>query len=689
MPRDLVIASPGQRVSAAAWARYEQVGLEPELELDSLVLNWTDKRVPDLEAKGALVSISIERTIEGGSTVSMTLRDPNQRMFGAGRVTSPRAQRTAARTAYRHAPVEVDEGFEPILTPDVIGRAMEVELDGVTFRLVKVRYSSATGEAQLTFEDRIVYWLRRKRGERRASRGSCTRAEFVLSLLREVRARQYRFVCPELHARQPIDAASRVSGASRAVAPVAASGAGAAQGNGSGAQGGFPQGASFTVKGAKATPDQKRNLDGVLTECSANGCSRDVMVATVCCVIQESLAKRLGYGDAAGPDSRGLFQQRAPWGSLQDRLDPRASTRMFLLGGAGGQPGWKQKNKSLQAVPGGIESAVKAVQVSVGGYDQHQTEAAAIVRAWGGAGTAEGQAAGGGTYAKSYQFSRNADEDSWTAVQRLAEEVGWRFFVVGNSVYYMSEKDLYGRRARYEVTPDDPALLDVTYDVDWGKPVSELELNVVLDRWGAPPGSVALVNGFGPPDGRWLIASVSRDYFSPTATVTCRQPGKEKLEPASERATRASNATGTGDTTGTAVDAGTKAGKLYAEAKRISDAGGTYVYGGGHGPPLNSLSSGQGLDCSSSCSLALHRAGMFNSPNAIVSGDFARDWGWPGRGRQFTVWANAGHVWIQFHGIGNAWRFDTSAYGSGGRGPRLRSTPRPTDGFTPRHWQGV
>lgn len=684
MPRDLITADPGQRVSAAVWKRYEQVGLEPDLTLDELVLNWTDRRVTDLDAKGALASINIERTIEGGSTVTMTLKDPTRRLFTGGRLVSTRARRAAARSAYRKAPVEVDEGWEPILSPDVIGKAMEVELDGVTFRLVKVRYSSAAAEAELTFEDRIVYWLRRKRGERRASRGGATRAEFVLSLLREVRARQYRFVCPELHVRQPIDAGKKVSAVRRTTTSATSTSAVESE-----QSGGFAQGSKFTIKGARATPDQKRNLDGVLTECSQCGCSRDVMIATVCCVIQESVCKRLGYGDAAGPDSRGLFQQREPWGPLEERLDPRQSTRLFLLGGRGAQKGWKQANQSLQRVPGGVEAAVKRVQISVGGYDQHRTEATAIVRAWGGAGSAEGDAAaGGGTYSKSYQFSRNSDEDSWTAIQRLAEEVGWRFFVVGNSVYFMSEADLYARRARYEVTPEDPAILDLTYDVDWGKPASQLELEVVLDRWGAPPGSVVLVNGFGPPDGRWLIASVTRDYFAPTATVTCRQPGKEKLEPASERVTRASNAAGAGDSGGTGVDDGSKSGRFYAEAKRISDAGGTYVYGGGHGPPLNSLSSGQGLDCSSSTSLALHRAGLFNSPNAIVSGDFARDWGEPGRGQRFTVWANGGHVWTQFHGIGNAWRFDTSPYGSGGRGPRLRSTPRPTDGFTPRHWPG-
>ena len=689
MPAQIVASRP-RLSSARDWRRWEQVGLAPELELSELVLNWADRKASDLDVRGALVSVKLERTIEGGSTVTLVIADPEQRLF------SRRAKRTrsladprsrAGRAAYRREPVAVDEGWEPILGPDVVGGAVELELDGVVFRLVKVRYSSVTQQAELVFEDRIVYLLKRKRGAKRANRKRCTRAEFMLALLREVQAGRYRFVCPELHQRQPIDSSSRTLARSRgAHAPMLrATTTSARERDVETRSGGFAPNAKLTVKGVRAAGDQLRNLDGVLAECAAQRCSSDVMVATVCCVIQESLARRLRYGDQAGPDSRGLFQQRAAWGPLSVRLDPRGSTRMFLSGGRGGQPGWRQKHGSLERVPGGIESAVKAVQISVGGYAQHEREARRIVKSWRGA--SEGDAASGGTYARSYQFTRNADESSWEAMKRLADEVGWRLFVVGNSVYYMSERDLYARRARYDVTPDDPAVVELAYDVDWGKPISEMSLTVALDRWGAPPGAVVNVDGFGVPDGRWLIVSVARDYFEPTASVTLRQPGKEKLEPVAERAQRAANASGSRGSSSTGV--GGKLAALYRECKRISDAGGSYVYGGGHGPRLSSLSSGQGLDCSSSCSLALYRAGMFDDSTAIVSSMFARSWGKPGRGNDFTVWANDAHVWIELHGgVGNAKRFDTSSYGSGGSGPRLRFTDRPTSGFVPRHWAG-
>ena len=48
----------------------------------------------------------------------------------------------------------------------------------------------------------------------------------------------------------------------------------------------------------------------------------------------ESGLRVLDYGDTAGPDSRGLFQQRAngAWGSLADRMDPyRSATNFFKV----------------------------------------------------------------------------------------------------------------------------------------------------------------------------------------------------------------------------------------------------------------------------------------------------------------------------------------------------------------------
>jgi hypothetical protein len=113
-----------------------------------------------------------------------------------------------------------------------------------------------------------------------------------------------------------------------------------------------------------------------------------------------------------------------------------------------------------------------------------------------------------------------------------------------------------------------------------------------------------------------------------------------------------------------------------------------YLWGGGHGERLENVETTQGLDCSSSCSLALWHEDLFEEDYAWVSGTFAYEYGSSGSGKFFTVYANGEHVWIRLHGS-RYWRFDTSPHGDGGRGPQLRKLPRLTSRFTARHWPGM
>jgi hypothetical protein len=101
-----------------------------------------------------------------------------------------------------------------------------------------------------------------------------------------------------------------------------------------------------------------------------------------------------------------------------------------------------------------------------------------------------------------------------------------------------------------------------------------------------------------------------------------------------------------------------------------------YVWGGGHG----SFDS-RGYDCSGAVSYVLHAAGMLSSP--LPSGPLM-SWGVPGKGRWISVMANQGHAYAVIAGL----RWDTSSYGSGGSGPRWRSTKRRPHGFAVRHWAG-
>jgi len=114
--------------------------------------------------------------------------------------------------------------------------------------------------------------------------------------------------------------------------------------------------------------------------------------------------------------------------------------------------------------------------------------------------------------------------------------------------------------------------------------------------------------------------------------------------------------------------------------KQIIEAGNViarspYLWGGGHGKWID-----KGYDCSGSVSFALAAAGYLAGP--LDSGRLAQ-WGEPGPGRWVTIYANAGHVFMEVAGI----RFDTS--GARVTGSRWQNAGRSTAGFTVRHPPGL
>jgi septal ring factor EnvC (AmiA/AmiB activator) len=151
---------------------------------------------------------------------------------------------------------------------------------------------------------------------------------------------------------------------------------------------------------------------------------------------------------------------------------------------------------------------------------------------------------------------------------------------------------------------------------------------------------------------------------------------------AAEAATRAA-ATGNANVSGIAVNT---AGMVQppsgapAAVRQVIAAGNAiatlpYIYGGGH-----ASFHADGYDCSGSVSYALAAAGLVSSP--MVSGDF-ENWGDAGPGRWITIYANAGHVWMEVAG----WRFDTVALAESGT--RWAQGGGEFSGFVVRHPPGL
>jgi cell wall-associated NlpC family hydrolase len=114
--------------------------------------------------------------------------------------------------------------------------------------------------------------------------------------------------------------------------------------------------------------------------------------------------------------------------------------------------------------------------------------------------------------------------------------------------------------------------------------------------------------------------------------------------------------------------------RVIAGGNAIADF--PYIWGGGHASFV-----ANGYDCSGSVSYALAAGGLLSAP--LVSGDLA-SWGEPGPGRWITIYANAGHTFMNVDGV---W-FDTAGRSGPYASRWLVSTP-PLAGYAVRHPPGM
>jgi len=79
-------------------------------------------------------------------------------------------------------------------------------------------------------------------------------------------------------------------------------------------------------------PEQVSNARIIIDVTAAEGLPQRAAVIAVATAQQESSLRNVNHGDHAGPDSRGLFQQRLRYYATEgDPMDPRRATQMFLV----------------------------------------------------------------------------------------------------------------------------------------------------------------------------------------------------------------------------------------------------------------------------------------------------------------------------------------------------------------------
>ncbi len=103
-----------------------------------------------------------------------------------------------------------------------------------------------------------------------------------------------------------------------------------------------PRTSSFP-SGRHMSDAQFNNASSIVDAAVRLALPAEAQVLGVQAALGESSLENLDHGDAAGPDSRGLFQQRdnGAWGSLNDRMDPFVSATHFFLA-LRNVDGWEQ-----------------------------------------------------------------------------------------------------------------------------------------------------------------------------------------------------------------------------------------------------------------------------------------------------------------------------------------------------------
>lgn len=481
----------------------ELLGKDIDIDKFKLVIQNTinpfGKNVAD-----RIVSADITRTVQGASTLNVSILDQDRELWQSGN----------------------------------FGSKVDVLVDGLWFRLADI---SKQGDILgLTFEDRSIGILRTYNSFiAPIPRTSMTRAEFILRLLKEVREITIPYDIPELHDKQPVFNRDGAVLSPAVKVP------------------GINPGENLRVKNAPASPIQIGNAELILVVGDGeiddtNPHKRKLLVCSIMTAIQESQLQNLPDGDL---DSQGIFQQR-PKEGYHDVTDVvQASIQFFTRAIAYDA---KYPNATYNDLCQGVQ-----ISGFPNAYGQWLGEAQNFVDAYGAPGgdALANQASSNaqqnyGIAEGRYHFYRGIPptrknggwqpESSWACIQRLAQEVNWDAFFVSDTFYYLSEDSLFKSKPRAILSEDSEGVDDIdcsSYDPN--KKVAEVTVNLRMGRWIIPPGSIVKLEKCGPCNGRWLVTTIERDMFNPSGTLTLNKANPAFMEPNSDSLPNAYSGTNT------------------------------------------------------------------------------------------------------------------------------------------------
>jgi hypothetical protein len=562
-------------VSAKTALQRQRGHEEPEenptsgIDIDSFLFDVVNDNHLDINVPGIVTSGNIIRTMDGASHIDISLRDTHRILLNSG----------------------------------LLSKTIDLTFNSRHYRLAQNQKQGS--ELSHTFEDRIIAMLRDKDDPRTASRGKMTRAEFIRMLVKSVKKENIRFFCPELHKIQPIDSPKDEKERKDKKQP------------------GLEKSELLRVNGVIATKDQVDNAEKILDVGYHMRASRKVLISAIMCAMDESSLINVRHGDAAGPDSTGLFQQRDSWGPRSVRQSPTGSAKLYFKVAIALDKKWP--NYTLWELITAVQFPAYRSQghgnIPAFGkrYDKFKDDSKKFVSEYG--------AQGGDTSIsrrKQYQFTVGPPdgpkkENYWEAITRLAGEVNWRAFVSNNTFYYCSDEYLIGQKPRYTLDEEMAGVESIDFDVDKGKVNDEVTVVCRAARWTAPAGSVIQLENCGPANGKWLVWEIDRDIFSYDATITLHRKQKKKKEPATDIVSVATDGSDEGIVVGGRVVTGEKIrDRIVATAKLALRRNGEFKGGYTHWRPtfphkwpslFSTATKTHGMDCSAFVEMVYMAAG--------------------------------------------------------------------------------
>lgn len=421
---------------------------------------------------GATTDATVERTVEGASTLTLNIRDSQKVLLKSGLFS----QRITA-TIDRH-------GFE----------------------LVAV--NKAALDLTVVFEDAAVAALRKQTKPIKVAAGTMSRVDFARMLLKEV-----PWIKLEV---APVPVQKTKVELTRGTFEAAQTDSAAGTSDTFAATGSSTDASAPDVERILATIRQKESATAGLyaarnPHSTASGAYQftDGTWGNFGGYARAVLAPPAVQDDKARQNVRAIL---AKYGNVLESV-PAAWY-------VGHYPG---KGK-LNFVPGGPGNGGKSVQQ----YVNEWLEIYQSLPAGGGGGTSTAAApsAGGATVTEV--------EDTWTCLGRIFEEVGWRRYMRNGALVIAPDAFALLFEPAATLVEHENGVDGIDFQYDVGKPVAEVTVTCRAERWGLPPGSCVAVEGQGPADGRYLVTTISRSLFRTSASVTLAKPQPTLPEPEPE-----------------------------------------------------------------------------------------------------------------------------------------------------------